>query len=111
MTVQDAITVAFLVVSLVGLVVQVWALTRLWRTEPGPGLVRTSACRVACAVLYIVVGLNAWCPQWAVLQVTFVAFCLTQATWQINAVLDVRLGCRRRPRARPAHAYLKGPAA
>lgn len=95
-TVEEAVTVAFLVVSLLGFGVQGWALTRLWRTEHVPGLVRTSACRVACSVLYVLVGLNAWCGHWAVLQVTFVAFCLTQATWQINAWMDVRLG-RRRP--------------
>jgi hypothetical protein len=100
-TVETAITVAFLVIAVFGLSVQAWALRRLWRAVHMPGLVRTSACRVVCAVLYVLVGLNAWLPKWAVLQVTFVAFCLTQATWQINALMDVRLSRRRKRRPLP----------
>jgi hypothetical protein len=104
MTLERFITVSFFVVSLVGLVVQAWALGRLWRADSRSGLWRTSACRVGCAVLYVLVGINAWALRWAVLQVTFVAFCLTQGTWQINAWLDVRLGAARASRPRPLPA-------
>lgn len=101
MSFAATITAAFLLVSLVGLGVQAWALTRLWGTVHVPGLVRTSACRVGSALLYVAVGVNAAGPQWATLPTSFVAFCLTQATWQVNALLDVRLDRRRSRRPLP----------
>lgn len=103
MSAEPAITVAFLSVSVFGLGVQVWALTRLGRSGRIPGLVRTAACRVGSAVVYVLVGVNAWGPQWAVLETTFAAFCVTQATWQVNALMDVRLdhGRGRRTPYRP----------
>lgn len=95
MSAEQTIKWAFLFVSLLGFTVQAWALTRLWRTPHHAGLARTSVCRVACAVIYIVVGINALAVHWAVSQVAFLAFSLTQATWLINAALDVRLGTYR----------------
>lgn len=107
MSAEAVVTVAFLLVSMLGLGVQAWALGRLWRTVHLPGLVRTAACRVGCAALYVAVGVNAWGPQWAVLQASFIAFCVTQATWQINALMDVRLDRRRGRRPLPNRPPLK----
>lgn len=90
MTVEQAITVSFLAVSLLSFGVQAWAFHRLNKHGQRDGTWRTAVCRVGCAVIYIVVGANAFVGHWATLQVTFVAFCITQATWQANAWLDVR---------------------
>lgn len=92
MTSETWLATAFLVVSVVALVVQVRALVLIRRQPARPGLTRTAACRVAASVLYVAVGINAATAQWAVLQVAFGAFLLTQITWQVNALLDVRLG-------------------
>lgn len=104
MTAEQVVAWSFLAVSAFGLSVQLWALSRLWRARQVRGLARTSACRAGCAVLYVLVGINALDFQWAVLQVTFVSFCVTQATWQINAWLDVRL--EHSHHRRPRHRYV-----
>lgn len=92
MSAEQAIKWGFLFVSLLGSAVQAWALTRLWRTPHHAGLARTSVCRVGCAVIYVLVGINALAVHWLVSDVAFLAFSVTQATWSINAMFDVRLG-------------------
>lgn len=90
----------FLVVSLISLIVQVRALTRLTNRQKTTsevervayhGLLRTSVCRVAAAVLYVAVGVATVTipPETGV--VALVAFILVQLLWQANAVADVRL--------------------
>jgi hypothetical protein len=78
--------------------VQSRALTLIRRQPPHAGLTRTAACRVGSSIIYVLVGLNAATTHYAVLQVAFAAFVITQLTWQINAWLDVRLN--RPPRSR-----------
>ncbi|MDQ2739694.1 MAG: hypothetical protein M3Y35_13995 [Actinomycetota bacterium] len=91
MSIKDLIADAFLAISVVGFIVQTWALGHIRRGTQRPGLVRTAGCRVAAAVLYLIIGVNAVTWQWATLQVAFAGFFITQATWQINALMDVRL--------------------
>lgn len=94
MSAEQVIEDAFLAVSCLSLIVQLWGLTRLAHragTAAARGLFRTSVCRVGCAVLYVYVGLNALVFHCAVLTTTFAVFCVVQATWQINAWADVRL--------------------
>ncbi len=94
MSALNVISAAFLAISCLSLGVQVWALAHLLNGRRGlvrTGLLRTSVCRVGCAVLYVVVGLNAWWFQWSVPITTFTVFALIQATWQANALADVRL--------------------
>ena len=90
----------FLVVSLISLAVQVRALTRLTGRQKTTsevervayrGLLRTSVCRVAAAVLYVAVGVATVTipPETGV--VALVSFILVQLLWQANAVADVRL--------------------
>ncbi len=94
MTTEQVISVASLLVSLAGLALQGWALKRLKGTTHQ--VVRTASCRVACAIIYVLVGTNALFFNWRTLAVAFIAFCITQATWQVNAWLDVRLAKRQR---------------
>lgn len=89
MTSEQYIADAFLVVSVMSLLVQAWALHGLHRRRVRSGVWRTAMCRVGCAVIYVGVGANALVWHWATLQVTFVAFVITQLTWQANAWLDV----------------------
>lgn len=89
MTAEQVIADAFLVVSVMSFVVQAWALRGLRRRRVRGGVWRTAICRVGCAVIYVGVGINALRWHWATLQVTFIAFLITQLTWQANAWLDV----------------------
>jgi hypothetical protein len=91
MTLEQFVTGAFLVIAIVGFGVQTWSLGSLYTSSRRLGLRRTAMCRVGCAVIYIFVGINASALHWLVLQVSFAAFCITQATWQVNALLDVQL--------------------
>jgi hypothetical protein len=92
MTLAEAIAIAFLAVSGISLLVQSWALHKLRVGRIRGGVYRTAWCRVWCAVLYVLVGTNALTLHLITLQTTFIAFALTQATWQANAWLDVRRG-------------------
>lgn len=92
MSLAEAIAVAFLAVSGLSLIVQAWALHKLRVGRIRGGVFRTAWCRVGCAVVYVLVGVNALWEHWATLQVSLFAFLITQATWQVNAVIDVRHG-------------------
>ncbi len=103
MSIKDLIAWAFLTISIIGFTVQTWALRHIiGNGARRPGLVRTAGCRVAAAVLYLIIGINAVTWQWATLQVAFAGFFTTQATWQINALMDVRLDDNRKRRFGPA---------
>jgi hypothetical protein len=99
MTTAQIVAVAFLCMSMLSLAWQSAALRRLVRdsnsrsqaTAAYAGLRRTAICRVMVAIAYVLVGINALWPRVEVLILTFAAFCATQAVWQLNAWLDVRL--------------------
>ena len=98
MNAEQAITVAYLTVSVVSLLIQGWAMHRLRVDKAGRGLKRTVACRVGCSVLYVGVGVNALVWHWAVLQVTFAVYAATAVTWWVNSRMDVRRGRPARPK-------------
>lgn len=101
MSLADAIADAFLAVSLLSLAVQAWALHKLRVARIRGDFYRTAWCRVGCAVIYVLVGINALWFTWKTLQTSFIAFAVTQVTWQANAWLDVRHG--RQPPHQPKH--------
>jgi hypothetical protein len=94
-TLDELTTGAFLAISVEGLVVHVWGLLHLapaaGRSSVRRALVRTLACRVACAVLYVYVGLNAVVLHRAVIVTTFLVYFVTQVIWQVNTAADVHL--------------------
>ena len=101
MTLTQAISVAFLTVSLLSLAIQSWALHRLRIEHIRGGVFRTVWFRVICAVLYVLVGVNALWEHWVTLQISLLAFFITQAIWVTNTVVDVKHG--RRPPYHPRH--------
>ena len=99
---ERIIAVAFLVISVVSLVVQTIALTRITqgRTEWGlaaRGILRTAVCRVAASVLYVFLGIATLLFITAV--EALLVFGVVQIMWQLNAIADVQL---RRRLLRPA---------
>lgn len=100
MTAEQVTTGAFLLMSVESLAVYTWALRRLRRDKAPHNLVRTAVCRIAVAVIYVGIGINATTWQFSVLAVTFAATVLTQATWQYNSHLDVLHNQPRPPRKR-----------
>ena len=95
MSLEQWVEVSFLAIACLSLCVQLWGLVHI-AARPGDapaahGLIRTSVCRVGCSVLYVFVGSNALFCHKAVIVTTFLVFCATQATWQANAIADVRL--------------------
>lgn len=94
------IAVVFLTVSYIGLIVQLLSLIRLVSQAPEPtetartayhGLIRTSACRVAAALLYIFIGTNALFFGIDKPVATLGTFCFVQILWMVNGRMDVRL--------------------
>lgn len=88
-----------LVVAIVSLTVYLLALERLLTRPRRAGLVRTAACRVGVAVLYVIVGLTAATGYHGAAAVALVTFIAAQLVWQANSVADVAL-TRRSPRPR-----------
>jgi len=95
---SDVVAAAFLTVSCVAFTAQLLTLRQL-RAPGGTsrdaavyrGLVRTLACRVGVAVLYIAVGVNALVIKFDLAVVTLAAFGFTQCIWLANSRADVRL--------------------
>jgi len=92
--------IVYLVISYIGLAFQLMSLVRLADSPPTSddpsrmqyrGLLRTAGCRVAAAVLYVMVGTNALIIGFDVLGVTLGTFCSTTVLWVVNGLLDVRL--------------------
>jgi hypothetical protein len=92
--------VLFLGVSAVSLLIQVAALRRLYRwPEIGGhtqnvvyrGLLRTSACRVLAAMLYVAMGIATLLARSTLPVVALSVFTAVQILWQANAFADVRL--------------------
>jgi hypothetical protein len=113
---EKVVALAFLAMSVISMAWQGSALIHLVRdstlrsraTIAYGGLLRTSICRVAAAVAYVLVGINALWPQFEVLIFTFVVFCVVQGVWQLNAWADLRLA--RRLRAVPPPVTVGPPA-
>lgn len=80
-----------LMVAIMSLVVYLLALGRLLTRPRRPGLVRTAACRVGAAVLYVVVGLTATLGYHGAPVVALATFIAVQLVWQSNAIADVAL--------------------
>ncbi|MGH3796034.1 MAG: hypothetical protein ACREQ5_38970 [Candidatus Dormibacteria bacterium] len=80
-----------LVVAIVSLTVYLLALERLLTRPRRAGLVRTAACRVGVAVLYVIVGLTAATGYHGAAAVALVTFIAAQLVWQANSVADVAL--------------------
>lgn len=93
MSTQQSITDAFLVVSCISLWIQAsgWRQLRGSSETLGRALRRTAISRVACSILYVYVGLNAFWVHFQVVSTTFSVFCIVQVTWWINGRADVRL--------------------
>jgi len=99
MSAERVIVLAYLTMSIISLLWQSSTLLRLVRdsslrsraTDSYHGLLRTSICRVAAAIAYVLVSMNALWPKFEVLIFTFVVLSLIQAVWQINSWADVRL--------------------
>jgi Flp pilus assembly protein TadB len=110
MSAEKTIAVAFLCMSIISMAWQGTALRRLIHasslrsraTQAYDGLLRTAVCRVATALAYVIVGINALWPRVEVLILTFAVFCATQAVWQLNAWADLRLARRLREMPRTA---------
>jgi hypothetical protein len=102
MSAERGVAIAFLCMSILSMLWQSRTLRALIRdstlrsraTHAYGGLRRTAACRVAVAIAYVLVGINALWPRVEVLLLTFAVFCSTQALWQINAWADLRLARR-----------------
>jgi hypothetical protein len=99
---EKLVAVAFLCMSVLSLLWQGTALQALIRdsslrsraTHAYGGLRRTAVCRVAAAIAYVLVGINAIWPRVEVLLLTFAVYSAVQALWQINAWADLRLARR-----------------
>jgi hypothetical protein len=104
MSAERVIVLAYLAMSTISLLWQSSTLLRLRRdstlrsraTLPYHGLLRTSICRVAAAIAYVLVSINALWPRFEVLIFTFVVLSLIQAVWQLNSWADLRLARRLR---------------
>jgi hypothetical protein len=86
---------AFLVISLVSLLIQSIALFRITRPEDGEwgpahrGILRTAICRVVASILYVVLGIITL--LFATDIEALLVFGIVRIMWQINAIADVRL--------------------
>lgn len=101
MSLDEAIAVAFLAVSVLSLAVQSWGLHRLRVGQVRGGVFRTVWFRVVCAVIYVLVGVNALWEHWVTLQVSLFAFFITQGIWVTNTVVDILHS--HKPPHRPKH--------
>jgi ABC-type uncharacterized transport system permease subunit len=89
----------FLLVSCVSLVFQVLAFTRLAVQRAvtpveelvGGGFLRTVACRVLAATIYVVVAAVQLAGAGTLSAEALVVFTAVQAIWQVNSLLDIRV--------------------
>jgi hypothetical protein len=96
-----AVSVIFLIISLASFTIQLLALAKLYywpsSSDIHKGLLRTSICRFAAAVLYVglaVTTLASVASERDLTVMTLAGYCLVQLMWQANAVADVRLRSR-----------------
>ena len=93
------IVLVFLLVSCVSLVLQVLAFARLairqarTATEElvGGGYLRTVACRVLAAVVYVVVAAVQLAGSGTLTAEALIVFTSVQAIWVSNSLLDIRI--------------------
>lgn len=103
MSLNDAIAVGFLAVSLLSLTVHSWALHKLRAGGVRGDFYRTVRARVGCAVLYCLVGANALWLHFVPLTASFATYAVIQLTWMHNSRIDVRHG--RNPPRQPKHLH------
>jgi hypothetical protein len=93
------LVLVFLAVSCVSLVFQVLAFTRLVAQRAatpveelvGGGYLRTVACRVLAAVIYVVVAAVQLAGDGSLSAEALVVFTAVQALWQANSLMDIRI--------------------
>lgn len=93
------LTLLFLAVSCVSLVFQALAFTRLAvqrAASPaeelvGGGYLRTVACRVLAAVIYVVVAAVQLAGDGSLSAEALIVFTAVQAIWQANSLMDIRI--------------------
>jgi hypothetical protein len=97
-TVAQFVATGFLTISSVAFLAQAAFLVALFiqRRTNGPprrGLIRTVACRVFAAGLYVGLGISAFLLSTEVELVTsFIVYSSTQCLWAVNSAADRRLG-------------------
>lgn len=101
MNLERIIDLIYLSVSLLSLLVHTQIAWALHGAKAKGVLVRTTACRVICAVLYTAVGTNAVFWRWSIATVTIAVYTITSAIWMVNGRIDKRLGAPRRRRRWP----------
>lgn len=93
------LVLVFLVVSCVSLAFQVLAFTRLAVQRAatpaeelvGGGYLRTVACRVLAAVIYVVVAAVQLAGAGTLSPEALIVFTAVQAIWQANSLMDIRI--------------------
>lgn len=86
----DTLNWLFLAVSAAALITQLAGLKRVL-SVPRPGLVRTVACRVAAAAIYVALGVATLLNRHSFHVLGLLVFSATQTLWLANTVADVRL--------------------
>ena len=89
-----AIGCVLLATSVASLAVYVMSLLRLLAAPDNRGLVRTTACRVVAAFLYIVISMATIAGHRTSGLITVATFIVIQAMWQLNSIADVFLARR-----------------
>ena len=82
---------ALLATSVASLAVYVASLLRLLAAPDNRGLVRTTACRVIAASLYILISMATIAGHRTSGLITVATFIVIQAMWQLNSIADVFL--------------------
>lgn len=100
MTIDQFVAIGFLTISTAALIAQTMFLVGLLaqrRTSAPPrrGFVRTVACRVLAAGLYVALGVSSLLvPTKTALITSFIVYSFTQCLWGLNSAADRRISCR-----------------
>jgi hypothetical protein len=89
--------------SVVSLAVYFISLVRLLEQQHNAGLVRTVACRVFAAFLYIVISMSTIAGHKSSPIITVSTFIVIQVMWQVNSIADVYLARRQNRRQPDGH--------
>jgi hypothetical protein len=96
---MPGLVLMFLLVSCVSLAFQVLAFARLAVQRAvtpaeelvGGGYLRTVACRVLAAVIYVVVAAVQLAGDGTLSAEALIVFAAVQAIWQVNSLMDIRV--------------------
>lgn len=100
MTIDQFVAIGFLTISTAALIAQTMFLVGLFAQHqisapPRRGLVRTVACRVLAAGLYVALGVSSLLvPTKTALITSFLVYSFTQCLWGLNSAADRRISCR-----------------